>query len=412
MLVHCLVVVYAFLALGLLAMLALNLSVLNPVAQTMKGFSVTDIYYHVLQDYETPDTSRIVTIVDMTDIQDRYQLAEMLDQIEAFNPKVVGVDIVFEGYKDEMGDMRITRSARQWDNTVFSYRLRDWKDTSTGYATEIHSFFIDPDDSVKISEGFTNYERVLYGGLKRKANLNRKVCGEPRNALVAEVIMRYTDGQFEGNITDDVNINFSPKVFRVVPYDSIAYHRDWIEDHIVLYGATHELADMHYTPIGEIAGIELLAYTIQTMLEQTEVRTPSTTATIILSFLIVLVTRIGRQAYLKWARSFKSEFVVFFLTTTFVIGILLFFWTAILVGAAFIMFTKTSISLNLGWALAAIPFLYGANEFAILTTNYFERKRKPAEKEEKLEQQPLTEINQETMSATEGADAGETPSTL
>jgi len=363
-LTHCLVVLYSFTALGLLALLALNFSVLNPVAQTMKSFSMTDIYYHVLKDYAEPDTSHAITIVEMTDIHDRFLLGERIDEIEACHPKVLGIDIVFEGFKDEMGDSRVTQSATSYDNSVFSYRLRDWANDSLGYMTEIHSFFA---DTAHICEGFTNYERNLYGGLKRKANLRRRVSGETRSSLVLEVARKYSDGHIAETSTEDVNINFRPTVFRVVSSDSIAFYHHLIEDHIVLFGAMHELADMHYTPLGEMAGVELLAYTIQTLLEQSEVKHPSTWATIIISFLIVFITRIGRQAYLSWAKSFKSEWVVFFLTTTFVIGILLFLWSAVIMCLAFFAFVLYDISINLGWALGTIPFLYGANEFAILT---------------------------------------------
>ena len=192
-----------------------------------------------------------------------------------------------------------------------------------------------------------------------------------RTSFVQEVAMRYTDGQLLEHKSDDLNINFRPTVFRVISPDSIAEHRDWIEDHVVLFGATHELADMHYTPLGEIAGIELLAYSLQTIFEQTEIRYPDLWVTIVLSFFIVLFTFMWRRQYMKWAKSRESEWLRFFLTTTFVVGSLLFIWSAILVGFGFITFYITGISVNLGWAMAAIPFLGGADEFFRLTTRRF-----------------------------------------
>jgi hypothetical protein len=78
-----------------------------------------------------------------------------------------------------------------------------------------------------------------------------------------------------------------------------------------------------------------------------------------------------RRQYMKWAKSRESEWLRFFLTTTFVVGSLLFIWSAILVGFGFITFYITGISVNLGWAMAAIPFLGGADEFFRLTTRRF-----------------------------------------
>lgn len=55
------------------------------------------------------------------------------------------------------------------------------------------------------------------------------------------------------------------------------------------------------------------------------------------------------------------------MTSTFVVGMLLFIWSSILVGISFVLFYKTNLCVNLGWALAAIPFLGGAKEFFGLT---------------------------------------------
>lgn len=358
---HCAIVLFAYATLGLLASLALNLTFLNPVAQTMKGFAFTDIYYHVMAEHGERDTSRVITIVDMTELVNRADIADVLAQIEEANPKVIGVDIVFEGWKpDSMADMYLSDVAHSYDNIIFSYRMTDYLNDTIGYSREIHSFFT---EVAPVNEGFTNYERTLYGALKRKSNLRRICNGEMRSSFVLEVAKRYTDDQLPEHKEDDLNINFRPTVFRVVPPDSIAEHRDWIEDHVVLFGATHELADMHYTPLGEIAGIELLGYSLQTMFEQTEVTYPDTWVTIVLSFIIVLITYAWRRQYIKWAKSRESEWLQFLLTTTFVIASLLFLWSALLVGFGFITFYLTGISINLVLAMAAIPFLGGADEF-------------------------------------------------
>ena len=360
----CGVVAFAFAAMGLLVALALNLSFLNPVAQIMKGFSLTDIYYHVLQEYGTADTSRVVTIVDMTDLTDRGRIADVLGEIDSLHPKGIGVDIVFEGWKpDTLGDMRMMEVADGCNSVVFSYRLRDYVNDSIGYAEETHSFFA---DVVPIKEGFTNYERSLYGGIKRTANLALRSGGVERHSFVYELAQIYTDGHLKHGL-QDLNINFRTTVFRVIPADSVRLYADYIHDHIVLYGAYREMNDMHYTPLGEIPGIELLAYSIQTLLEQTEVHHPSLLVTIVMSFLVVLITYIWRSKYLQWAKSRKSGWVSYFLTTTFLVGLLMFIWTAVLVGVAFLIFCLTGVSLNLGWALGAIPFLGGAKEFFSLT---------------------------------------------
>lgn len=358
---HCFVVLFAFATMGLMALLALNLSFLSPVAQVMRNFSLTDIYYHILKDTGSSEPSHVITIVDMTDIMDRDALASVIEDIEECRPKVLAVDMLFSGERDDsIGNAHLIRVAQQYPNIVYSYKLGDYVDDSVGYTSEQHSFFT---DEVLVKEGFTNFERTLYGAMKRSVSVRRRVNGEVRNSLALQVADIYADGKLEKVEADDYHINFCPRTYHVIPADSILQHRQWIENRIVLFGAMHEQIDTHTTPLGDIPGVELIAYSIQTMLEQAEVRHPSVLFTIVFSFVVVLVTYLLRLAYMRWAKKRKSQWLSFMLTSTFVVALVMFIWSAVLVGIGFFIFYTTNLSVNLGWALAAIPFLGGADEF-------------------------------------------------
>ena len=297
----CMVVLLAFTAVGLLATLAINLSFLSPVSQIVKSFSFSDIYYNVLTESAQPDTSRVITIVDITDLPDRREIADVLVKVADMKPKVMGVDIIFEGRKpDSLSDNRLTTIAQGDSNIVFSYRLSDYANDSVGYRNDVHSFLRE-----------------------------------------------------------------------VIHPDSINHNRELIEGHVVLIGAVNELADTHYTPLGQIAGVELQAYAIQTLLEHSEVRHLNIWITALLSFVLVLITYFYRKGYINWAKSRKPQMLGFLLSSTFAVGIVLFIWTAILVGFTFLLFCSTGISVDLGWALAAIPFLGGAYEFFGITIRNF-----------------------------------------
>lgn len=358
---HCFVVLFAFATMGLMALLALNLSFLSPVAQVMRNFSLTDIYYHILKDTGSSEPSHVITIVDMTDIMDRDALASVIEDIEECRPKVLAVDMLFSGERDDsIGNAHLIRVAQQYPNIVYSYKLGDYVNDSVGYTSELHSFFT---DEVSVKEGFTNFERTLYGAMKRSVSVRRRVNGEVRNSLALQVADIYADGKLEKVEADDYHINFCPRTYHVIPADSILQHRQWLENRIVLFGAMHEQIDTHTTPLGDIPGVELIAYSIQTMLEQAEVRHPSVLFTIVFSFVVVLVTYLLRLAYMRWAKKRKSQWLSFMLTSTFVVALVMFFWSAVLVGIGFFIFYTTNLSVNLGWALAAIPFLGGADEF-------------------------------------------------
>ena len=367
------IVLVAFGCVGLLTLLAINISFLSPVAQVVREFSLSDVYYHVLYESGEVDTSRVITIVDMTELQRRDKIVDVMQEIESLNPKAVGVDIVFEGLKDDtLGDARLRQLAKTYSaNTIYSYRMLDYIDDSIGYAEDVHSFFVE--EGVEVMEGFTDFERALYGGMKRKLSLRRRCRGEERTSLVNNVLNVYTDGQMTEGRQRELAINFHPKKFLVVPSDSVTQYGELIKDHIVLFGATHELTDMHYTPLGKMAGIELLAYSLQTLLEQTQVRLLPLWLTVVISFLVAMLSWYLLMGYSRMVKRCRSEILRFFLSTTFIKGFFIFVWIAFLMWLAFLVFCNYHISVNLGWGVAIIPFLYGAQEFCSLMTKMVRR---------------------------------------
>lgn len=147
-------------------------------------------------------------------------------EVNALKPKAVGVDVVFEGYKEEdlEGDTLLDMAVKQLQNFVFSYKIIDSMEGET-----VHSFFT-PSDSV--TEGFTNMPRQLYGGMKRSVSIGRDVGGVVQPSFIKRVADIYAGQEVTALADKDLNINFSPKYYRVVPYDSIFENRDLIEDHL------------------------------------------------------------------------------------------------------------------------------------------------------------------------------------
>lgn len=347
------VTILAFAVVGIYGVVALNLKVFNPVGAVLKDYSFSDFYYRLLDGMDDKDTSRIVTIVDMTELTSRRDLAEVLMEINSLHPKAVGVDVVFEGYKEDvLGDTMIAVTARQMKNTVFSYKIIDDSESAT-----VHSFFL-PNDTVV--EGFTNMPRQLYGGLKRTLSVGREHGGVLRPSLIKQVADIYAGQEVVPLSEKQLDINFSPVYFHVVSPDSLLACRDLIEDRLVLFGAMKEEADMHYTPQGKIAGVKLLAYAVETMLRQTQIRTVPDWAAVVVSFLIVFVTVI----MLKWYGTIRNKKTLMrvLLSASLFKGLFLFIWLSVIVWVSFILFCRYQVSINLTYALAAIAFIGMGND--------------------------------------------------
>ena len=352
---HIIITVIAFGIVGIFALMALNFSFLNPVAQVIKDFEMTDIFYQVLQDENDAELNNDIVIVDMSEIYSRRELAEVLSEIETMKPKVIGVDVVFEGLKeDSVGNQMITEVIAQNQNVVLSYTLLDYINDSVGYTEAIHSFFV---NEVDVVEGFTNMERNLYGGMKRELSLGKRYDGN----LVPSFIIQTADLYAEKSIMelDDKNlkVNFVPTRFMVISADSVNLYPKQIEGRLVLFGAMEDEQDIHYTPLGRMAGVELLAYSMQTLMQETETKNPPKWLLGIGSFLIALITAVWLSYYKAFALHIKNRWLRFLLSASVTKSIIIFLWMAILMWMAFILFYKYNYNINLNWAFSGIVFL-------------------------------------------------------
>lgn len=355
------VTLLSVLIVSLLAVISLNMTFLNPVTQGLKDFSVNDMFYQISNNSGEAEMSNAVTIVDMTNLYKRSEIANALEEIESHHPAVIGVDVVFEGVKDEAdgGDSMLVNVAKKYDNIIYSHRLLDYTDYDKGYTTDIHSFFV---DSVKVTEGFTNMKRELYGGIKRKLTLHTRVNGETIPSFLVQLVSRFVGEDIPEMEDEDLDINFMPMSFSVIDYDSISYYPELIEDRMVLFGAMYEEGDMQYTPLGKMAGVKLLAYGAETLLNQKEVRYIPWWLLYPLIFVLVYVTFWILDNYIHCASQMKNRVVGTILSSDYFVGILLFLWMVLLMGGAAYVFGSFNVSINIGWAFAMMVFLSASSE--------------------------------------------------
>lgn len=366
----------SILAYGLMGFFAqmLSLKSFDPLSNALKSFSFTDIYYQILSDTSEPRISRAITIVDITPVIRRGEMAQTLMDIESLKPRAVGVDVVFDLEKDDfLGNDSLISVAEENDNIVFSVKYLDFDDEIGQYTRETHSFFT---KYVDVKEGYCNVARgSLYDPTKRTLSRRTVSMGEERVSLPIQTLSVYTGRDMsEGDAT--VNINFSPKEFEVIAHDEVLKHPELIQDRIVLVGAMYEDVDMHWTPAGKIAGVKLLAYGMQTLLERNEIRTLPVATMCVLSFFITLVFCYFRASYLAVTSASNSLSVRFLIGSSYALNIVLFFLTSILLGVCFIVFSLTSYSINLTWALSSLPFLGTSTSLLQAITDYAYNRKK------------------------------------
>jgi CHASE2 domain-containing sensor protein len=368
------ITVFAFAMLGFITLIAVSVKPLNPLAMAVKNFSFTDIYYSILEETADPDTSMAVTIVDMTQLYRRGQLAQVLEDIQSCDPKAVGVDVAFDVEKDDFaGNDSLIALAAQYPNMVFALKLLDYTDENVGFTTQIHSFL---KKYVDFKEGFVNVPRGgQYDGMKRVIPLQVKSNGEYVPSMVTQAVSLYVgDESWKKEGKNDVDINFCPKKFRILQSDEVLDHPELIKDRIVLFGAMYDDSDFHWTPVGKIPGVMLLAYGIQTLLERNEVKTLPSLPLFIISFCLTLLIFSFQMKYRGYMGSSSNLFVRFVIGSTYVVNILTFLFTSVFLGICFLVFYFTQVNINLGWTLASLPFLFTSRNLYEAIVSYIDAK--------------------------------------
>lgn len=350
------VVFLAALIMGFFALITVLTKPLAPVEEAIKNFSFTDIYYSIMTYTGEPEKSHLITIVDLTRLTNRSDIAQTLEDIEAGQPEVLGLDCVFDNEgEDLIANADLINTVEKYDNMVFSLKFLDWQDEEKGWSKAIHSFFA---DFIDIKEGTSNMPRGgLYDSMKRKVPRAEKLNGKYHPSLCAKIANCYAHRDITNGKTDDLNINFSPMEFSVLQPEEVLDHPELIKDRIVLLGCMYDDRDNHWTPVGKIAGVELLAYGIQSLLTNKEVYEVPQVNFWIISLLIVLLVQIIQSDYLSHTSKSKNIFVRFVLGSTYILGIITFLFTSVFIGITFLLFKTYNVSFNLGWSMSVIAFL-------------------------------------------------------
>ena len=196
---HIMVTLLAVAIMGFFALITVMAKPLDPIRRAISDFSFTDVYYEIQGD---ADTCRFITIVDLTKVTKRGDIAQVLIDIEKANPKVIGLDCVFDNEGEDFeGNDSIIKVAETYKNIVFSEKMLDWANDSVGYTKAIHSFF---QEFVDIKEGTSNMPRSLYDSMKRKLPLSEKYNGKRYPSLVVQIANEYTRKDMARGRTEDI----------------------------------------------------------------------------------------------------------------------------------------------------------------------------------------------------------------
>jgi CHASE2 domain-containing sensor protein len=268
---HVIVALMAMSVIGIIMLITFNVAFLNPVEQMIGNLKFTDLYTKVKNFHSVPDTSRFVTIVDMSDLYNRGDIADLLATIARQEPRAIGVDLLMEGERDDVeGNIKLLNTVDSLRSMlVMATKLTEYDASSATFAATSRSYVSEMLDS--LNEGFVNLEDDMQHAIIRECRSGMRMADRPGllPSLPAATLMRF--GIDVPLRNQPVLVDFALQHFPVVRYDSVAQHPELIKGRMVLVGACHEESDTHLTPLGKIAGVELHAYAVHTLMNHRQV---------------------------------------------------------------------------------------------------------------------------------------------
>lgn len=350
---HFIIVAFGLLLLLVLRVITVNIDFLNPIANALDEFSITDMMFDIQHATTEPEVNDLVTIVDMTDLHDRGDIANLLAEISQCSPIVMGIDLIFEGEKDDhLGNELLLEAVHDLeDKAIFTSKLTDYSSAEGTYKGCVRSFFV---DDLDISEAYSNVNNDLTKSVVRDFGIKQKLNDEAMLSFPAKIASRFDDSVDKMN-DDELLINFKNVVFPVVMYDEVLDKQELIDGHIILVGAMTEEQDMHNSPLGKMSGVELQAYSLLTLLEHKAMKKIPVWLDWLLALLVCYLMELTIDALFQWVcKKDKSAIMVFLKESNVLDIIMLFVWMVLLCWFIFIMFAKHNIIVGGGMILALL----------------------------------------------------------
>lgn len=330
----------AFLLIGFLRFVTFHVDVFNPVAQAIKGFSTTDVFYDMMLA-SPADTSSTIVMVDITSLHDRDSIATALEEVDALEPAAIDIDVVFEHPKEPVGDAHLFNVVATLSNAVFSFKMMDPDREKNEFTRQVHSFFA---EDLGVTEGFVNVDRKM----TRDIPLFLEMGGKTYPSVIVRMMEVLQGKPFPQEGKKKQMIDYEPTVFRVIPYDSIQHYTQYITGHIVMFGGAYESVDMLYTPIGQLHGINVLCYAMKTMLEMKQRINCTGLLYWLLAILFAYIGVCLIMAYKDKVLSMENgRLLTDILRTIFVTSVYIFLLMAVFVTIAFVFFDKWRINFDL-----------------------------------------------------------------
>lgn len=242
-----------FVFLILLGMIPINFYVLNPMKMALKDFDFNDVAYAKLGKGEDEQIDRRIVVVN-TGHLDRAEIGFLIEKVNTYQPKVIGLDIFFKDAKEVDKDSILRDAFKQTKNLVA---------VSVGYWDD-HKFNIRENhfDDVVAKRGYANLIGEEIGTIRYYSpfeEVDHKKYPQITSAIVKEFDNTAYEKLVKRGKHEDV-INYSRKINQYQVFEPEDLFMDNVDSNIikgkiVLLGYINldpnDVEDKKFTPMND-----------------------------------------------------------------------------------------------------------------------------------------------------------------
>lgn len=348
---------------GLLTIIK-RLEFLDPVEKVVEELSMMEVYFHINNSGEK-EMSQEISIVDITDLSERQRdsITIVVNQIIELKPSLLGVDVIFERpLSDTEADDKLANAFLSTPDDipiVMAEKLALPNSETRTFGMVTHSFFVDG----LLEEGGVNVIEKPTTNLKHYP-VYLMTETDTVYSLPAKIVEILSGEKVVPDRDCEHTINYESVDFPVINYRELQENKQLITGRKVLLGAFYEERDKHLTPLGELPGIKVLAYTIHSMQQNKHIWQGS------LFWIILMAVLAGYfmnafEFLMSWliVKVPKSRgkdiplFLKFFTESEIYDKIVAFIFMVFFTGFAYWLYAKQYIYINTWLALGTIAFI-------------------------------------------------------
>lgn len=255
------ITIMIFIIIWLFSIIPYKLIFLDPLAKAVGDFEINDIVFSKLYPERNVDTN--IVLVNIGQLS-RTQIAEQINLINSYYPKVIGLDVIFANKKNSESDVEVADAFNNVKNLVLVGNLNNYSGKD-GYFEN----YIIPDSI------FSNKAIIGYANLPTKYGASSKTIrtfkpySRVKNNMVSAFALRIVESFNMDNYktllsrSNDIEvINYRGNIDKFITLDtdilSQNYNLDFLKDKIVLMGflgnSLNEktFEDIYFTPLNDV----------------------------------------------------------------------------------------------------------------------------------------------------------------